>query len=49
MRSAGSKLTFDTVVAAGPTGPTTWLPTLIVSASGLPVFSTGEVALAGTV
>jgi hypothetical protein len=35
-------------LAGGPTGGATWLPTLIVSASGLPVFSTGAVAAAGT-
>ena len=48
-RSAGSRLTFDTVVAGGPIGPATWLPTLILSASGLPVLSTGAVAFDGTV
>ena len=48
-RSAASRLTLDTVVAAGPTGPATAFPTVIFSASGLPVFSTGAVALAGTV
>jgi len=47
-KSAGSRLTLDTVVAGGPTGPVTALPTLIDSASGLPVLSTGAVAVAGT-
>ena len=47
-RSAGNRLTLDTVVAAGPTGPAVAVPTLIDSASGLPVLSTGAVAVAGT-
>src|SRR5437867_234449 len=48
MRSAGSRLT-ETVVAGGPTGGATALPTLTLSASGLPVLSTGAVVVAGTV
>jgi hypothetical protein len=38
-----------TVVAGGPTGGATELPTVILSASGLPVLSTGAVAVGGTV
>ncbi len=48
MRSAGRRLTLLTVFAAGPTGGAFWLPTFTCRASGLPVFSTGAVALAGT-
>ena len=48
-KSAGSRLTLDTVVAIGPTGRAVASPTLIDSASGLPVLSTGAVAVAGTV
>src|SRR5256885_6658446 len=40
-RSGPSRLTSVTVVAGGPTGGATALPTLILSASGLPVLSTG--------
>ena len=47
-RSAGSRLTFVTVVAGGPTGGAIALPTLILSASGLPVLSTGAAAVGGT-
>ena len=47
-RSAASKLTFETVVAAGPTAAATVLPTVIFRASALPVFRTGAVAVAGT-
>jgi len=48
-RSAGSKLTSRTVVEGGPTGGTTVFPTVILSASALPVFSSGAVAVGGTV
>ena len=48
IRSAGSRLTLLTVVAGGPTGGATELPTVILSASGLPVLSTGAVAVGGT-
>jgi hypothetical protein len=48
-RLAGSRLTSETVVAAGPTGPAVVVPTVIFSASGFPVLSTGAVAVAGTV
>src|SRR5678815_4463475 len=48
-RSAGSRLTSLIRVAAGPTGGATAVPTVTRSASGLPVFSTGAVAVAGTV
>jgi hypothetical protein len=48
-RSAGSRLTSRTVVEGGPTGGATAVPTVILSASALPVFSTGAVALGGTV
>jgi hypothetical protein len=47
-KSAGMRLTFETVVAGGPTGGATVLPTVILSASGLPVFNIGAVAVAGT-
>ena len=49
IRSAGSRLTFETVVAAGPTAGAMLVPTVILRASGLPVLSTGAVAFAGTV
>src|SRR5438445_577093 len=42
-RSAGRRLTLVTVVAGGATGGATVLPTLIRSASGFPVLSTGAV------
>ena len=48
-RLAGSRLTSETVVAGGPTGGATALPTVIFNASGLPVLSTGATAFAGTV
>ena len=41
-------LTFATVVAGGPTGAAMALPTVILSASGLPVLSTGALAVGGT-
>src|SRR5438128_1927475 len=47
-RSAASRLTLATVVAGGPTGGVILLPTLILSASGLPVLSIGAAALGGT-
>jgi hypothetical protein len=37
-----------TVVAGGPTGGATWLPTVTFSASGFPVLSSGAVAVGGT-
>src|SRR5690348_2985281 len=48
-RSAGSRLTLETVVAAGPTGGATVVPTVALRASGLPVLRIGAVAFAGTV
>jgi hypothetical protein len=48
IKSAGNRLTLFTVVAAGPTGGATELPTVILSASGFPVFKTGAVAVCGT-
>src|SRR5579864_9299444 len=48
-RSAGSRLTFETIVAAGPTAGAMLVPTVTLRASGLPVLSTGAVAFAGTV
>lgn len=48
MRSTGNRLTFETVVAGGPTGGATELPTVTLSASGLPVLRRGAFALAGT-
>ena len=47
-RLAGSRLTSETVVAGGPTGGATALPTVIFKASALPVLSTGATAFAGT-
>ena len=47
-RLAGSRLTSETVVAGGPTGGATTLPTVIFKASALPVLSTGATAFAGT-
>ena len=49
MRSAATRLTLEIVVAGGPTGGATAVPTLMRSASGLPVFNTGAVAVVGTV
>ena len=47
-KSAGSKLTSATLVAGGPTAGAMVLPTVILSASGLPVFSNGAAAVDGT-
>ena len=48
IRSGPSRLTLRTVVAAGPTGGASAVPTEMRRASGLPVVSLGAVAVAGT-
>src|SRR4249919_306991 len=48
IRSAAFRLTPDTVLPGAPTAGTWVDPTMILSASGLPVVSTGAAAVAGT-